>query len=166
MSPNSSASHAASHPASPAGAGDASPCSGPPGRTPLGVTSLPPPPFPLCSPRDWAQPEDEQFLRAIPQQSSSSRGRGEAAGGGRPPKGHHSHRARPTSWGCSSGNGAPCSVRLCCSAPSGVDFLTPRCPTDPAIEISQGNYCLMFSCFKCRSFFSPLFTYWTNQGWL
>lgn len=33
-----------------------------------------------------ALPEEEQFLRAIPQQSSSSRGRGEAAGEGRSPR--------------------------------------------------------------------------------
>lgn len=151
MSPNSSGSHAVSHPTSPAGAGDASPCSGPPGQTPGGVTSLPPPPSPPCPPRGRAiPPSNSTAIQQLPRPWRGCRG-------GTFPKGHHSHRARPTSWGCSSCNGAWCSARLRCSAPSSVDFLTPRCPTDPAIEISQGNYCLMFSCFKCRSFFSPPF---------
>lgn len=165
MSPNSSGSHAVSHPASPAGPGDASLCSGPPGQTPGGVTSLPPPPPPRCPPRDWAQPEDEQFLRAIPQQSSSSRGHGEAAGEGRSPR--VTTRTVPIPPRGAAALVMERGVRRG-SAPSSVDFLTPRCPTDPAIEISQGNYCLMFSCFKCRSFFRPppLFMYWTNQGWL
>lgn len=58
-------------------------------------------------------------------------------GGKSSPKGRWLHRAHPTSLGWSVCNGAHYSTRLCCNAPSGVNFPTTWCPTGLAIEISQ-----------------------------